>query len=277
MGLGCTLDSGEKCAELNQCLCNGRIKYKSKTACAITKACDEAQADYSRAQRRIQELMGQEMSSISGCESAILGTVCAYHFPRCDDDSTEYEDICLSTCQHMYDTCVPEGVDPCPPGSNWTEVDERGEPYRDANGNIRTTACPGTVGFRRFDALFDFLWGSSDRRFQLLPAAGATKHQHNSTNSSSASSTLRGVVAGRYYEHEPGKIKLSDFATVGSKCRMCLTPEEIDAGEQCTPESQQFTDANQDCTALSHRLAAPSCNILAMFTFLLVLAFTLEK
>eukprot|EP00961_Rhodomonas_salina_P205757 2777145-Rhodomonas_salina.7 len=40
-----------------------------------TKACDEAQADYSRAQRRIQELMGQEMSSISGCESAILGTV----------------------------------------------------------------------------------------------------------------------------------------------------------------------------------------------------------
>lgn len=39
----------------------------------------------------------------------------------------------------------------------------------------------------------------------------------------------------------------------------------------------RFTDANQDCTALSHRLAAPSCNILAMFTFLLVLAFTLEK
>jgi len=240
-GDDCTTDSGAKCPQLNDCICSGLVKYKTKSTCAIVKACNEAADDYSKAQRRVLELTGQAMTSISGCESAILGVICAYHFPRCEDDIIEYEEVCFSTCLHMYDTCVPEGSPPCPSGSNWTELDSRGEPFRDKYGNIITTPCP--VENRRsrtgqwqpggvVEAVLDLLFRT--------PLQNATELSQEQT---------RGMVKGRYYEHEPGKIKLSDFGAVGDRCRRCLTADEISSGLECTTTSQQFATANMDCTA----------------------------
>jgi len=54
-----------------------------------------------------------------------------------------------------------------------------------------------------------------------------------------------------YFEFEPGKIKLVDFAQVGSRCNQCLNAKEISQGYQCTerPPSAQYKKANSECTS----------------------------
>jgi hypothetical protein len=54
-----------------------------------------------------------------------------------------------------------------------------------------------------------------------------------------------------YFEFEPGKIKLADFAQVGSRCNQCLNSKEISQGYQCTerPPSAQYKKANSECTS----------------------------
>ena len=261
LGPGC--GESEKCADLSPCLCNGKIQYTSKSSCAIIKACDEAGLDFANAQKRVQDLTGKSVFAIPGCESALIGVICAYHFPRCIDDGTEFEDVCYSTCLKMYDTCVPEGTDPCPPGSNWTELDNKGQPSRDSNGRIIKTTCPGATGLRRrsFDAALDAIFGIEEKDVS-----------DRNDFKSSQDKNLRGIVAGRYYENEPGKIKLSDFAAVGSKCRRCLTPEQIADGDQCSDTTQQFTDANLACTAHAQRVAVSRTFVLTYLLTILVLS-----
>ena len=107
LGYGCNMT---KCPSLNGCICAGRIKYRSKSFCAIVQACSAAAATYRRAKTKVLELTGLSIDSIPDCTSRILNVICAYEFPRCDSDEVDYPDICWSTCNDMANTCVSPSI-----------------------------------------------------------------------------------------------------------------------------------------------------------------------
>jgi hypothetical protein len=41
----------------------------------------------------------------SRLQGALLGVICAYHFPKCKHDLWEQERICMRTCQNMIRKC----------------------------------------------------------------------------------------------------------------------------------------------------------------------------
>ena len=58
-----------------------------------------------------------------------------------------------------------------------------------------------------------------------------------------------------YYAQFEGKVKLSDFAQVGSRCEQCLTKEQLAEGKMCekgTPEYECFYNKRfnrNECTS----------------------------
>ena len=112
-GTGCNMST---CPDISGCICNGRISYASKSFCAIVKACLAASADYKKAQQTVYALTGMKVDDIPNCGNTLLNVICAYQFPRCDDDTTSYETVCLSTCQRMYSSCI-KPIIPCTPVS----------------------------------------------------------------------------------------------------------------------------------------------------------------
>ena len=63
----------------------------------------QAKKDYSAAQRAVVEITTYKIVELEGCQQAITGVICAYHFPKCKHDFWEQEQICLRTCQNMRD------------------------------------------------------------------------------------------------------------------------------------------------------------------------------
>jgi hypothetical protein len=63
----------------------------------------QAKKDYSAAQRAVLEITTYKIVELEGCQQAITGVICAYHFPKCKHDFWEQEQICLRTCQNMRD------------------------------------------------------------------------------------------------------------------------------------------------------------------------------
>ncbi len=114
LGLGC---NSSTCPDISGCICNGRVSYSSKSYCSIVKACLSASNDYKKAQQKVFSLTGMRVDAIPNCGNAILGVICAYQFPRCNDDTTSFETVCLATCQRMYSTCV-RPIIPCTPVRN---------------------------------------------------------------------------------------------------------------------------------------------------------------
>lgn len=284
LGMGCQATNASQCPALSSCICFERFGYRSTATCSILKSCAEALDDYSEAVKAAERINSLKVSQMPGCADALINVICAYHFPMCDDDQTVANQICISTCQNMYAGCVPS--DECQPGTNRSVLDDFGQPMKDADGVDLTEPCPNTtIGYITgvAGAAKD---GLNDVTNDALDAAGTSSEDITGAVGGGRRSmggrsrqedfagwfgaSLRGVINDVYYEFEPNKIKLSDFARDGSKCNTCLTPAEVEKGTKCPTNSVQYLRANGEgeaapkCTSPAPRSSRPSMLVAAL-------------
>mmetsp|Transcript_22120 Transcript_22120/g.72841 ORF Transcript_22120/g.72841 Transcript_22120/m.72841 type:complete len:350 (-) Transcript_22120:1160-2209(-) len=254
-GPGCSISNQSSCPSLDSCLCKGRFSYRSKSSCSVLSSCSDAQAAFLEAEKQVLAITGYKSSDLEGCNDAIINVICAYFFPRCVHDLYEFLQICYRTCQNMYSKCSkPNG---CQEGSNVTLLDKFGNPVLDSRGQVVQAACQnGTYPMQNYSVAI-----SATRRAMYLESMLQRIVRGPSRR-------LQGFVDGRYFEFEPGQIKLSDFTKVGSRCDTCLTEAEVLAGYTCDPKAAASTFAYQswdcayntrykrgDCTSSSNSLS----------------------
>jgi len=82
------------------------------------QSCEQARQDYAAAQIAVLRITGFKPFELDGCQPALMGVICAYHFPKCRHDFHEQESICMRTCNNMMDMCQYKEM--CDAGGNVT-------------------------------------------------------------------------------------------------------------------------------------------------------------
>ena len=200
-GEDCTANNQTTCPDLSQCLCFRRINYMTRSSCSLVKSCEQARRDMSMAKTKVLELTDFRVDELQGCQRALEGIICAYHFPKCIHDFHEQEKICMRTCDDVMKFCQYRPAD-CEPGSNVTLVDGMGQPILDENGQEQLVECNQTASYFQQaqaagesagNAAAGAAQSADDATGGALSSGAASAGSAASSASSSASSAVSGA------------------------------------------------------------------------------------
>lgn len=92
------------CDDLSNCICGGMVStYSSMSFCTVKKSCANAKNGFAQAtEMATAALQGTPNTQ---CLDAITTALCAYHFPRCEDDEKRFPAVCYDTCQTLKLQC----------------------------------------------------------------------------------------------------------------------------------------------------------------------------
>jgi hypothetical protein len=81
----------------------GLPQKKSMSFCTVKKSCANAKRDVKKGAEQATVLL--QGNPTQQCLDAITTAVCAYHFPRCEDDDKRFPTVCYNTCNNLEQQC----------------------------------------------------------------------------------------------------------------------------------------------------------------------------
>jgi hypothetical protein len=71
--------------------------------CTVKKSCANAKRDVKVGAEKATVLL--QGNPTQQCLDAITTAICAYHFPRCEDDEKRFPTVCYNTCNNLKEQC----------------------------------------------------------------------------------------------------------------------------------------------------------------------------
>jgi hypothetical protein len=77
--------------------------WKTMSFCTVKKSCANAKVGVKKGAEAATVLL--QGTPTQQCLDAITTAVCAYHFPRCEDDDKRFTTVCYDTCNTLKEEC----------------------------------------------------------------------------------------------------------------------------------------------------------------------------
>jgi len=71
--------------------------------CTVKKSCANAKVGVKAGAEKATVLL--QGTPTQQCLDAITTAICAYHFPRCEDDDKRFPTVCYDTCNNLEENC----------------------------------------------------------------------------------------------------------------------------------------------------------------------------
>ena len=82
---------------------SGLPQKPSMSFCTVKKSCANAKVGVKAGAEKATVLL--QGTPTQQCLDAITTAICAYHFPRCEDDDKRFPTVCYDTCNNLEENC----------------------------------------------------------------------------------------------------------------------------------------------------------------------------